>query len=939
MTNHLLFDPNNLLKTEAPFSFFRSVKSGKKIKIQYFDYCTDVLAEMFSDKATVKQLASLAEEEVAKQQKQIISNYQKLKLNSDKKEYLKRYLTQYFYDSFRKNIPALSLLKPYHKIQTSEKGFTNLACEFDTLISVDLSFKIRRKDKKLTIDTFFNINDEAFDMKKITRFQFLILKENTYFLLRKPDWLLLAEIEEITDLTHKEFTDKYYKKLQRYSLDTSEVFQEEIKEIIPDTVIQISELGGNLLLFLPRWNYEGTIVDDNKDFFEIYEGEKKIVYKRNKETEKETLDFLQQAHPNFKGQNSLYLTFADASKKNWFFNFYHQHLKDNFSVVGMDMLGYFRYSAHTIQTEFKIIRTIDNEIVAQFKTNFGKEKADVKSLQKAITEDKKFVLLKDNSLGILTDEWLEQYALILKYATVNKDEITFAKWILIVSESLVNHQKSLRAILPENWMQNWKKWNQSDEMLYPIPKSINAQLRNYQQKGYEWLNMMAEVNAGTLLADDMGLGKTLQAIASIVYWQEQNPKLKVLIVCPASLIYNWKNEFEKFAPTLILSIYHGTDRDFSEFLQSGNNVLISSYSIVRNDIDEFTKHVWDAVVLDESHHIKNYQAKQTQAVLRLIGKRRIILNGTPIMNNVSDLFPQLSFLLPQLFHSYKKFRDDFEKPIQKTVSQNQMEILKKLTNPFILRRTKEIAAPDLPKKTESVMWCEMDDVQQKAYETIKNQIKKNILVEISDKGLNKAKLGVLQGITKLRQACSSPRLLKEFDDFQNTPSVKIDQLIELLTTNLSGNKVIVFSQFLGTMELLSAEFEQKGIKYLSFSGSTPAKKRIELVLEFQDENSDVQVFLLSLMAGNSGINLTRANYVFLVEPWWNKAVQQQAIDRVHRIGQDQHVFAYNMICKNTIEEKIIALQNKKQFISDEVISSDENFVKNLSEDDIAFLFE
>ena len=936
MDDYLLFDPEKFGRLEMPFSFFTKVKTGGKTNVYYSDYNLDSLSMLY-DGEKLKRLKLFAEERVIIEEKHIVSNYHKVKLNITEEEYLRKYLSQYFYESFRKIAVVLPELNPYHKIRTSKNGFTNLACKFGEE-TPELSFKIVNKDRKLTIRTFVRIENELFDLKTLKQFNFLVLRENSYYFLKKSDWQLLEELQKTETLDHKEFTRNYYPKLKNYPLDTSGVFREEIREIVPDTLIQVSELGGNLLLFIPRWDYDGTIVEDNKDFFEIYDGEKKIIYRRNKETEKETLDFLQQAHPNFKGQQSFYLTFAEASKKNWFFNFYHEQLKDNFSVIGMDMLGYFRYSQHPIQTTFNVLKTIDNEIVARIETNFGKEKIDPKSLQKAINEDKKFVLLKDNTLGILTDEWLRQYALMLRYSTTNKDEITFAKWILIVSESLVQQQKSLGYILPENWMRKWEQWNQTDEILYPVPKTINAELRKYQQKGYEWINMMAEVNAGTLLADEMGLGKTLQTITSIAHWKEQHPTLKILIICPASLIYNWKNEFEKFAPSINLSVYHGTDRDFTQFLESGNDVLISSYAIIRNDNEKFINLVWDGIILDESHNIKNYQAKQTQAVLRLTGKRRVILNGTPIMNNVSDLFPQLNFLLPQLFYSQKKFRNDFEKPIQNTVS-GHTEMLRRLTNPFILRRTKEIAAPDLPQKTESVMWCEMDQDQRTAYEALKKQIKKNILVEINDKGLNKAKLGVLQGITKLRQACSSPRLLKEFDEFKDASSIKVNQLIESLTSNLKDNKVIVFSQFLGSIDLLAEEFDRHGIKYLSFSGSTPAEKRISLVSEFQNENSDVQVFLLSLMAGNSGINLTRANYVFLVEPWWNKAVQQQAIDRVHRIGQDQHVFAYNMICKDTIEEKIIALQNKKQSISDEVISNDENFVKNLSKEDIEFLFE
>lgn len=938
MKKNILFEPQKIVTNQAPLILYEKEILLKKTNIVYTELNLKSLEKLSGGK-TLNSLALLSEASIKVKKNQFNSNYVSLKLNSCKETYINKYLSQYLFESFRKAFPVLSKLKPYHKLKTSSTSYTNSACNFDDNITPEIAFKLKQKKKKLTIETFFKINDKTYSSKDIQRFQFLIYIENTYFILKKTDWLLLEEIDKTTTFSYAEFTDKILKKLKNYPLEISEAFQDETRNTTPETFIQVSELGGNMLLFIPKWNYDGTIVDDQKESFEIFEGDKKITYNRNQEIERETITFLQKSHPNFKGQTNFHLSFEEASEKNWFFNFYHEKLKENYSVVGMDMLGFFRYSPHPIQTKFQITKTIDNEVVATFKTLFGKEKTDPKSLQKTINEGKNFVLLKDNSLGILTDEWLVEYALILKYATINDDEVTFAKWIVIASETLGNHQKDLRMILPENWMENWKKWNQTNIPLYPIPQTVNAKLRNYQQKGYEWINLMAEINAGTLLADDMGLGKTLQAIASLVYWQEQNPKLKALVICPASLIYNWKNEFEKFAPNINLSIYHGAERDFSEFMISENIVLITSYSIVRNDIEEFTKMVWDAIILDESHHIKNYRAKQTQAVLSIIGKRRIILNGTPIMNNVSDLFPQLSFLLPQLFYSEKKFRDDFEKPIQNNLEKNQMEMLRKLTSPFILRRTKEIAAPDLPQKTESIMWCEMNEDQRSAYETIKKQIRKNILVEIGDKGLNKAKLGVLQGIAKLRQVCSSPRLLNEYEAYQNASSIKIDNLIESLTTNLKDDKVIVFSQFLVTMELLSSAFKKNKIKYLSFSGKTLPEKRIKLVSEFQDEKSEVQVFLLSLMAGNSGINLTRANYVFLVEPWWNKAVQQQAIDRVHRIGQNQHVFAYNMICKDTIEEKIIALQNKKQFISEEVIGNDENFVKNLSEADIAFLFE
>ena len=749
---------------------------------------------------------------------------------------------------------------------------------------------------------------------------------------------MFEEIAEAGSFSHHTYLEKYHEKLKMYPLDLDGIFEEETREAIPRAMIQISELGGDMLLFLPRWEYEGTIVEDNKTDFTIYEGVKRITYIRNKKAERKTLEFLQNAHPKFKGQTSFFLKFEEASKNNWFFNFYHEQLKDNFTITGMDMLGYFRYSDRQVQSSLSITRTLDNTVAAQFTTHFGIEKIDTKSLQKALKQGDHFVLLNDNSLGVLSEDWLEKYAILVKNAKVDGDEIQFAKWLLLLSDP-VHNRAALKMVLPKNWLEKWNHWNQSEDQLYEKPDSLRADLRNYQQKGYEWLNLMAEINAGTLLADDMGLGKTLQSIAAMAYWLKSDPKSKFLIISPASLIYNWKNEFEKFAPNFNLFIYHGVQRDILHFLEGDSQVLITSYALIRNDNELISKMLWEAIVLDESHHIKNYSAQQTQAVLKLNGKRRIILNGTPIMNNITDLFPQLHFLLPQLFPSQKQFKEQFEKSLQHKKGEGEMDALKKLTGPFILRRTKKTAAPDLPQKTESVLWCEMEDEQRSAYEDIKSQVRGNIMVEIKDKGLNKAKLGVLQGITKLRQVCSSPRLLKEKADFHTRPSIKIDSLVETLTSDLAGHKVIVFSQFLGTMDLLSEAFEENGITYRRFSGKTAAKERIRLVSEFQEKDSDIQVFLLSLMAGNSGINLTNANYVFLMEPWWNKAVQQQAIDRTHRIGQDQKVFAYNMICKDTIEEKIMALQEKKQILSDEVVADDGNFLKNLTADDIAFLFE
>jgi|GEM_PF-5236177 SNF2 family DNA or RNA helicase len=940
MAKQLLFDPAKVKSLKVPFMFFTTVKAGEH-RIEYQAYNTWNIEKFFigHDSQAIAIFALLTSEKLTKQKNKFEYSHRKLKLKKNRHDYIDKHLEEYYHNSLRKVFGHFDKQQSfYHRIQVGPKRFQNLPCSFDAAQNPELSFKLEKKGKKLYINALFRLDGKVYPETQVKRFRFLICLNNTYYLLKKSDFNTIKSVASAGWLSYQDYIEKYHKKLDKYPLDLNGIFELETRKVKPENSIQVSELGGNMLLFLPRWDYDGVLVEGNEDDFKVYEGQKQITYLRDKQEEQKTLEFLQSAHPNFKGKTNFFLTFKQASKKNWFFNFYHDQLKDNFTITGMDMLGYFRYSDSQVHSKLSITKTLDNLITAKFTTHFGNEKIDTKSLQKALAQDDRFVLLKDNSLGVLTEGWFEEYAAIVKSANIDGDEIEFAKWLLLISKPTGN-QKALEMILPENWLAKWESWNQSEDRLYEKPEGVKAKLRPYQQKGFEWFNLMAEINAGTLLADDMGLGKTLQAITSMAHWLKENPKSKFLIIAPASLIYNWKSEFEKFAPGLKLFIFHGADRDIHNFIKNDNQVLITSYALVRNDNSIFCTIHWEAIVLDESHNIKNYTSQQTQAVLKLNGKRRIILNGTPVMNKIDDLFPQLHFLLPQLFPSRKHFKDQFVKPLQKKSGSGQMDALKKLTSPFILRRTKETAAPDLPQKTESIFWCDMENEQRTAYEEIKAQVKKNIMVDISDKGLNKTKLGVLQGITKLRQVCSSPRLLKNEPDFSATPSIKIDSLIQLLTSDLADEKTVVFSQFLGTMDLLSDAFEKNGIDYRRFSGKTAAKERTRLVSEFQDDNSNIQVFLLSLMAGNSGINLTNASYVFLVEPWWNKAVQQQAIDRLHRIGQKQNVFAYNMICKNTIEEKILDLQRKKQILSDEVIADDSNFLKNMTEDDINFLFE
>jgi len=313
------------------------------------------------------------------------------------------------------------------------------------------------------------------------------------------------------------------------------------------------------------------------------------------------------------------------------------------------------------------------------------------------------------------------------------------------------------------------------------------------------------------------------------------------------------------------------------------------------------------------------------------------LSGTPVMNNTFDLYAQLSFLLPGMFGSREFFKREYADAIDRDQDPEKIAALKKLTAPFVLRRTKEQVATDLPEKVESILWCEMGGDQKAAYETIKENIRSSVFIEIKEKGLGSGKLSVINGLLKLRQVCNSCELVKDQELF-TYDSIKTDILVAELQNIIPNHKALVFSQFTGMLDLLEKDFNKHRIPFCRLDGSTPVDKRQDLVNSFQRSNSTEKVFLISLKAGNAGLNLTAADYVFLFDPWWNTAVQQQAIDRTHRIGQTQTVFAYNMVCKDTIEEKIMQLQQRKKKLADELISEEESFVKGLTENDIEFLF-
>lgn len=842
--------------------------------------------------------------------------------------------------------PLLPLVQCYHSVPVPEdkKRVRTAPCVFSNF-SPGLRFRVRLSEQGyFYLDTEVELNGSFYPLEVFNQHGFLLEHKNEYFILRLADYRTLNWVQQLKwqqcAMNGSSFEEKILSVLeQNYSVDRNSLINADTVDVIPEGRIVLSELSGQFLMLTPQFDYDGFVLDGPFKASEIkYRDGKEYSIVRHRKQEETILQQIVQLHPKFVNQNNgyYYLSFDEAQKKGWFLKAFRQLLDLNIRVLGMDMLKHFRYCTEKPVTELHVLNDEGVKVQVSFSMHFGGEVLTFSELQKVIRAGEQAVLLKDGTIALLDEEWMARYALIVKHAVSGKHGIHIPKWLIMALQAGEN-EKPMLPVLKQEWQRRWHQWQQSDDVLYALPETVDANLRIYQQKGYEWMRLLDEAGAGIFLADDMGLGKTLQAICFLAHVLKTDPAKKILIVCPASLIYNWQHELTRFTPSLHPHVYHGAGKTRDVFSDEKLQVIISSYGTLRSDSAIFTTHHFSTVVLDESHTIKNPSSQIAQVVHMLSADRRMVLSGTPVMNNTVDLYSQLNFVLPGMFVSREFFKREYADPIDRDKNEQRVKDLQKLTSPFILRRTKEQVARDLPPKTETTLWCQMEDEQRRVYDEIRSRIRGEIQSTIKEKGLQKSKLQVLQGILKLRQVCNSPVLLND-NEFNCTDSIKTAELMEEIGNNLSDHKALVFSQFTSMIDILSEALQKKKIPHLVLTGSTPAKERDRLVQEFNSDKTDSRIFLLSLKAGNAGLNLTAADYVFLFDPWWNSAVEQQAIDRTHRIGQTKSVFAYKLICKDTIEEKIVQLQLQKKNLASELVQEDNGFVKDLTEDDIGFLF-
>jgi SNF2 family DNA or RNA helicase len=596
------------------------------------------------------------------------------------------------------------------------------------------------------------------------------------------------------------------------------------------------------------------------------------------------------------------------------------HLISSFIIYGAENLIDYKVRTVTPKLNLSLSQGID---FLEGDANIEIENQFI-SLFDALNQFQKnsYIALNDGTYAIINKNYIKKLQRIFKK---QRDKVKISFFDLPLVEELID-EKIVRKSFKKSReiFLGFNKLN-SSKIKYPY---LKEPLRQYQKYGYKWIQYLYKHQLGGCLADDMGLGKTVQAITllSIIYPKE---KISSLIIMPKSLIFNWANEIEKFNSELTYLIYHGPDRNFEN--ANKHHLILSTYATVRNDIQKLKEFKFHYIILDESQNIKNYNSQISKSVMLLQSKYRLALSGTPIENNLSELYSLFRFLNPSMFGSLDDFNKNYLVPIQKGDDKEVLHELKKKIYPFILRRLKKDVLKDLPEKIEQTLFINMTEEQYNFYEQRRLFYYQTIRSHIAQKGIKKSQFFILQALSELRQIASIPESKSDNQILSPKREVLIENILDVIA---NSHKVLVFTNFLHGIDSICEDLDKHQIKYLVMTGATHNRK--ELVEQFQNDDS-YKVFIMTLKTGGVGLNLTAADYIFIYDPWWNIAAENQAIDRTHRIGQDKTVFSYKLIMKKSIEEKILELQKQKQKLFENLISSDGASIKSLNEQDVEFV--
>lgn len=816
--------------------------------------------------------------------------------------------------------------------------------------SPGVTYRPRQEGEFIFLDVFVDHHGVELSLSAdnaiLVHSHFLKVDDSLYFLSAGVDARHLNIAQQLAGramLTSQfpAFFEKYLKRaLESNSLDLSGLPSFSLTETTAKAVsreIYLTE-EGQTVFFRPVLRCEGDVLMNALAEKADWTMEEQTMQRTNlDEAAAESYRaLLSEIFPDLESRKSgdwIYMSYQDLQKDHFLIKAVERFAEADIKIYGVKDLKGLRVSPYAAKVSYSVSSKID-WFEVEMEMAWGDTVIGIDELKKRFVPGNDYVELGDGSRGMLPTEWIKKLERLFGHGQIVKGNLEISDKKFSIVDELFDQIEDADTL---DFIQDRKskllktEWQQER----PLPRGIKAKLRHYQKDGFQWMTFLDSFQWGGILADDMGLGKTLQVIVFLKHILASSKQAN-LIVVPTSLLFNWENELRKFAPSLKTHFHYGVGREKSTKAFDKKQIVLTSYGHMLSDIEFLKDFHFNYVILDESQAIKNPASKRYKAARLLKANNRLAMTGTPIENNTFDLYAQMSFLNPGLLGSAKSFKENYAKPIDTGRDAEKAAELQRLIKPFILRRTKEQVATELPDKTEEVLYCEMGRAQRKVYDAHRNKYRDILTKKLDEDGLNKSRFAVLEGLTKLRQICDSPALLPGEEKYSGDAE-KIELLMMHITEKTANHKILIFSQFVKMLRIIESRIIDEGIPYAYLDGQSNTKQRQASVDRFQNEE-DCRVFLISLKAGGTGLNLMAADYVYIVDPWWNPAVENQAIDRCYRIGQDKKVIAYRMICKDTVEEKIMDLKQKKKAIAGEIITTDEGVLKKLTKDDLMGLF-
>ncbi len=841
----------------------------------------------------------------------------------------------------------------FHRHEKSENVITSaLQAVKIALLPEEPEITVSKTGDAYEISATVKVGEKSYSSKEIAvRYEYFLQIEEVLYLMSNLQ--LIRTIQQLFD--HKGSLLVYPGKFYAFKEGLLNQIEDKIKinyQYIPqatpkqiawgsfdtdrERIIYLSDFGSHVMIIpVIRYSDMEIAVRSKRQIYGTDQKGKVFMVKRDTEEEDKLISLLIKQHPDFKEQLEGPLEYFYLHKRyfldeDWFLNTFEEWGNHQIRVLGFNEIKNNRFNPNKIKVDIKVLSGI-NWFNAEVDVKFGKQKASLKKIHLAVKNKRKYVLLDDGTQGLIPKEWIEKFKQYFIAADISEDDqLTLQKVNFSQVEELFEQEMLDDSVKRELALYREKAEDFTAIEKVKVPKALKGTLRDYQKEGLNWLNFLDDFNFGGCLADDMGLGKSVQIIAFVLLQKEKRGENTNLLVVPTTLIFNWKAELEKFAPHLKVLVLQGPERSRSTADYEKFDIILSSYATLLTDVNFLKTYVFNYIFLDESQQIKNPESQRYKAVKLLQSRNKIAITGTPVENNTFDLYSQFSFACPGLLGSKRYFKNIYSAPIDQFKDSKRAQDLQQKIRPFLLRRTKAEVAKELPEKTETVLYCEMLEQQRAIYDAYEKEFREYISAK-NEEELDKNRMNVLRGLTKLRQICNSTKLLNDGTFTEDHRSSKIEALIEQIEDNAPHHKMLVFSQFVSMLSLIEVELQKRGIAYVKLTGRT--KNREAVVEQFQKQQN-IRVFLISLKAGGTGLNLEQANYVYLVDPWWNPAVENQAIDRVHRIGQIKNVTAIRMICPDTVEEKIMQLQATKKQLAGELIVEDASFLKSLNKKEL-----